>query len=217
MNLARPTSARIANTDEATQSSFIRPRSFLERKSCDFSVSSNLECILANAISRIARRGAAAYHETSARGVRADQMTGSSTKASTQCATDHRATPPTPGAGCQVLVLGHTAGTWTSVSERGPDPDHHGGREYQGGESLSGEAGRPPRQRRPAVEFTTTSPAKGTCTAQILALVTRPAGATLAHIAEATDSQRHGLRGFMANAGPRSAKNGTGERVYRSA
>ena len=42
----------------------------------------------------------------------------------------------------------------------------------------------------------TNSPAKGTRTAQILALVARPGGATLAQIAAATGWQRHSVRGL---------------------
>jgi hypothetical protein len=49
-------------------------------------------------------------------------------------------------------------------------------------------------------------PAKATRTAQIHALVSRPSGATLAQITGAPGWQLHSVRGFMASAGMRSAK-----------
>jgi hypothetical protein len=55
-----------------------------------------------------------------------------------------------------------------------------------------------PRHSRP-VKATTTSPAKGTRTAQILGLVARPTGATLTEIAEATGWQRWALRLILVN------------------
>jgi hypothetical protein len=45
----------------------------------------------------------------------------------------------------------------------------------------------------------------------------RPGVASLAEITKATAWQHHSIRGFMANAGLRGAKNGAGERVYRAA
>lgn len=58
--------------------------------------------------------------------------------------------------------------------------------------------------------------------ANILALIRRPKGATLAEIMKATDWQAHSLRGFISTAGEKrgvkieSTKNEAGDRVYRS-
>jgi hypothetical protein len=57
--------------------------------------------------------------------------------------------------------------------------------------------------------------------AQILALIRRPKGATLAEIMKATGWQAHSVRGFISTAGKKqgikiaSTKNEAGERVYK--
>jgi len=57
--------------------------------------------------------------------------------------------------------------------------------------------------------------------AKILALVSRPKGATLAEIMKATDWKAHSVRGFISTASKKhkvnieSAKNEAGDRVYR--
>jgi hypothetical protein len=54
-------------------------------------------------------------------------------------------------------------------------------------------------------------------------MIARTKGATLAEIMKATEWQAHSVRGFISTAGRKhgfkiaSAKNDTGERVYRSA
>jgi hypothetical protein len=59
--------------------------------------------------------------------------------------------------------------------------------------------------------------------AKILEMIARTKGATLAEIMKATDWQAHSVRGFILTAGKKrglkieSAKNDTGERVYKIA
>jgi hypothetical protein len=59
--------------------------------------------------------------------------------------------------------------------------------------------------------------------AQILEMIARAKGATLAEIVKATDWQAHSVRGFISTAAKKhgvtieSAKNDTGERVYKIA
>jgi hypothetical protein len=67
----------------------------------------------------------------------------------------------------------------------------------------------------------TSAPRAESKSAEILALIGRPKGATLAEIMKATDWQVHSVRGFLSLAAKKhklkieSAKNEAGERVYK--
>jgi len=71
-------------------------------------------------------------------------------------------------------------------------------------------------------EHKATAPRAESKGANILALIRRPKGATLAEIMKATDWQAHSARGFISTAGKKrgvkieSAKNEAGDRVYRN-
>ena len=74
---------------------------------------------------------------------------------------------------------------------------------------------------KPATEKEPTAPRAESKGAEILELIGRPKGATLAEIMKATDWQAHSVRGFLSTAGKKrgieiaSSKNDAGERVYR--
>ncbi|HET9319110.1 MAG TPA: DUF3489 domain-containing protein, partial [Bryobacteraceae bacterium] len=73
---------------------------------------------------------------------------------------------------------------------------------------------------KPAKATTPRAESKG---AKILAMISRPKGATLTEIMKATDWQAHSVRGFLSTAAKKhklkieSAKNDAGERVYKIA
>ena len=78
-----------------------------------------------------------------------------------------------------------------------------------------------PKPPKPAKSEESTGPREGTKTAQVVALLQRKNGATLAEIMEQMGWQRHTVRGFMAGAMKKagytveSFKSEKGERSYR--
>ena len=109
---------------------------------------------------------------------------------------------------------------WQAVARLSPDGAHTGGRRRAAkGKSKKSptKASRRARARKGATE------ARSNKKAEVIAMMKRAKGATLAEIMEATGWQAHTVRGFVSILGSKggekveSSKNAAGERSYRIA